>query len=36
LNYLPSHATTAGEVDSNLDGVADEAGRHVSDWRKNA
>jgi hypothetical protein len=36
LNYLPAHATTLGEVDTNLDGVPDEAGRHVSDWRKNA
>jgi len=36
LNYLPAHATTKGEVDTNLDGVADEPGRHVSDWRKNA
>ena len=33
LNHLPSHATTAGEVDSDLDGVADEPGRHVRDWR---
>ena len=33
LNYLPAHATTAGEVDSDLNGVPDEAGRHVSDWR---
>jgi len=29
LNYLPAHATVKGEVDSNLDGVADEPGRHV-------
>jgi hypothetical protein len=36
LNYLPSHATTRGEVDTNLDGVADEPGRHVSDWHMNA
>lgn len=34
LNYLPAHATVQGEVDSNCDGVADEAGRHVSNWRK--
>lgn len=33
LNYLPAHATTKGEVDSNLDGVPDEPGRHVRDWR---
>ncbi len=36
LNYLPAHATTKGEVDINLDGVADEPGRRVSDWRKQA
>ncbi len=36
LNYLPAHATIKGEVDTNLDGVADEPGRHVSDWRKQA
>jgi hypothetical protein len=29
LNYLPAYATTKGEVDSNLDGIADEPGRHV-------
>lgn len=34
LNYLPAHATTRGEVDSDLDGVADEPGRHVSDWTR--
>lgn len=34
LNYLPAHATTAGEVDSNCDGAPDEPGRHVSDWRR--
>ncbi len=34
LNYLPAHATVLGEVDTNCDGVADEPGRHVSDWRK--
>jgi hypothetical protein len=34
LNYLPAHATTKGEIDSNLDGVADEPGRHVSEWRR--
>ncbi len=34
LNYLPAHANTKGEIDSNLDGVADEAGRHVSEWRR--
>lgn len=34
LNYLPAHATTAGEVDSNCDGIPDEPGRHVSDWRR--
>lgn len=33
LNYLQAPATVLGEVDSNCDGVADEAGRHVSDWR---
>ncbi|HEU4509527.1 MAG TPA: hypothetical protein VFR78_14880, partial [Pyrinomonadaceae bacterium] len=33
LNYLPAHATTKGEVDSNLDGIPDEPGRHVRDWR---
>jgi hypothetical protein len=32
LNYLPAHATIAGEVDSDLDGVADEPGRHVRDY----
>lgn len=36
LNYLPAHATTKGEIDTNLDGVADEPGRHVSDWRRPA
>jgi hypothetical protein len=30
LNYLPSHATAAGEVDTNLDGIPDEPGRTVS------
>jgi hypothetical protein len=34
LNHLPAHATTRGEVDSDLDGVADEPGRHVSDWTR--
>jgi hypothetical protein len=34
LNYLPAHATRWGEVDSDLDGIADEPGRHVSAWRK--
>lgn len=29
LNYLPAHATTRGEVDSDLDGIPDEPGRHV-------
>ncbi len=33
LNYLDSHATTKGEVDSDGDGRPDEPGRHVSDWR---
>jgi hypothetical protein len=33
LNYLPAHATTKGEVDSNLDGVPDAPGRYVRDWR---
>jgi hypothetical protein len=32
LNYLDAHATVDGEVDSDLDGVADEAGRHVRDY----
>ena len=31
LNYLPAHATVDGEVDSDLDGTPDEAGRHVRD-----
>lgn len=30
LNYLPSYATPKGEVDTNLDGIADEPGRTVS------
>jgi hypothetical protein len=34
LNHLHAYATTKGEVDSDLDGKADEGGRHVSDWRK--
>ena len=34
LNYLPAHATVKGEVDSDCDGIPDEPGRHVSDWRK--
>lgn len=34
LNQLPAHATVRGEVDTDLDGEADEPGRHVSDWRK--
>ena len=29
LNYLPAHATAMGEIDSNLDGVADAPGRTV-------
>lgn len=33
LNYLPSYATTKGEIDTNLDNLPDEPGRHVSDWR---
>jgi hypothetical protein len=33
LNYLDAHATTKGEVDSNLDGIPDEPGRYVRDWR---
>ncbi|HEX8185046.1 MAG TPA: HEAT repeat domain-containing protein [Blastocatellia bacterium] len=33
LNYLPAHATVNGEVDSDLDGIADEPGRHVRDYR---
>jgi len=32
LNYLPAHATILGEVDSDLDGIADEPGRHVRDY----
>jgi len=32
LNYLDAHATVDGEVDSDLDGVADEPGRHVRDY----
>jgi len=32
LNYLPAHATTQGEVDTNLDGIPDEPGRHVRDY----
>jgi len=34
LNALPAYATCAGEVDSDLDGVPDEGGRCVSDWRQ--
>ena len=34
LNYLPAHATIQGEVDSDLDGVSDEPGRHVKDYRR--
>lgn len=34
LNYLPAHATIKGEIDTDLDGVPDEPGRHVSDWRR--
>ena len=30
LNYLPAYATVNGEVDSNLDGIADAPGQHVS------
>lgn len=33
LNYLPAYATTKGEIDTNLDNLPDEPGRHVSDWR---
>lgn len=29
LNHIPAHATITGEVDSDLDGIADEPGRHV-------
>jgi hypothetical protein len=29
FNYLPAHATRAGEVDSNLDGIPDVPGRSV-------
>ena len=32
LNYLPAHATVKGEIDSDLDGVPDEPGRHVRDY----
>lgn len=32
LNHLPAYATTRGEVDSDLDGIADEPGRHVRDY----
>ena len=32
LNHLDAHATVDGEVDSNLDGVPDEPGRHVRDF----
>ncbi|HSR53290.1 MAG TPA: HEAT repeat domain-containing protein [Acidobacteriota bacterium] len=32
LNHLPAYATTRGEVDSDLDGVADAPGRHVRDY----
>ncbi len=32
LNYLPAYATIKGEVDSNLDGIPDEPGRHVRDY----
>ncbi len=34
LNYLPAHATTKGEVDTDMDGVPDEPGRHVSAYRR--
>jgi hypothetical protein len=34
LNALPAHATVLGEVDSDLDGIADEPGRHVRDYRR--
>jgi hypothetical protein len=30
LNYLGAHATRDGEVDSDMDGIADAPGRHVS------
>ena len=30
LNSLPAHATTRGEVDSDMDGLPDAPGRHVS------
>ena len=33
LNYLPAYATPKGEIDSDLDGVADVPGQTVSDWR---
>lgn len=33
LNYLPAHATAKGEIDSDLDGVPDQPGMMVSDWR---
>ena len=32
LNYLDAHATVDGEVDSDLDGVADSPGCHVRDY----
>jgi hypothetical protein len=32
LNHIPAHATVRGEVDSDLDGIADEPGRHVRDY----
>lgn len=32
LNHLPAHATVRGEVDTNLDGIADEPGRHMRDY----
>lgn len=33
LNYLPAHATIKGEVDSDLDGIPDQPGQQVRDWR---
>jgi hypothetical protein len=34
LNYLPAYATVGGEVDSDLDGIADAPGRHVRAYPK--
>lgn len=33
LNFLPSHATAKGEIDSDLDGIPDEPGRTVCGQR---